>query len=110
MQPVFRFAPSPNGELHLGHAYSALLNDALCREIGGRLLLRIEDIDPVRSQREFEAGIQRDLDWLSIRVDPDVRRQSEHMATYGDALRRLREAGLVYPSFMSRSEDRHDDG
>jgi glutamyl-Q tRNA(Asp) synthetase len=104
VQSVFRFAPSPNGELHLGHAYSALLNDALCRRAGGRLLLRIEDIDPVRSRKEFEAGIHEDLAWLSIEVDPDVRRQSEHMGAYGDALRRLRGMGLVYPSFMSRTE------
>jgi len=104
MQPVFRFAPSPNGELHLGHAYSALLDYGLCRRAGGRFLLRIEDIDATRSRPEFEEAIYRDLGWLGIEWETPVRRQSEHMAAYREALDRLRAAGLVYPSFMSRGE------
>ena len=80
--PVFRFAPSPNGELHLGHAYSALLNPELARAAGGRLLLRIEDIDTTRCTPEFEAGIFRDLEWLGIDWEEPVRRQSEHFAEY----------------------------
>ena len=104
MQPVFRFAPSPNGELHLGHAYSALFDYALCRRAGGRFLLRIEDIDATRSRPEFEEAIYRDLAWLGIAWETPVRRQSEHMAAYREALDRLGTAGLVYPSFMSRSD------
>lgn len=104
MQPVFRFAPSPNGELHLGHAYSALFDYALCHRAGGRFLLRIEDIDATRSRPEFEEAIYRDLAWLGIEWETPVRRQSEHMAAYREALDTLRNAGLVYPSFMSRSD------
>ncbi len=102
--PVFRFAPSPNGMLHLGHAYSALLNEALARQSGGQLLLRIEDIDRERCRPEFEAAIREDLDWLGIRFDGEVRRQSEHFGEYRAALDRLRDMGLVYPAFMSRAE------
>jgi glutamyl-Q tRNA(Asp) synthetase len=104
VQPVFRFAPSPNGELHLGHAYSALLDFELCRRAGGRFLLRIEDIDPIRSRREFEEGIYRDLAWLGLEWEEPVRRQSEHMNDYRAATGRLGDIGLVYPSFMSRAE------
>jgi glutamyl-Q tRNA(Asp) synthetase len=104
MSPVFRFAPSPNGHLHLGHAYSALLNFDLARRAGGRLLLRIEDIDPTRSTPEFEQAIYEDLAWLGIAWEQPVRRQSEHLAEYRDALERLAELGLVYPSFESRAE------
>lgn len=105
-RPVFRFAPSPNGELHLGHAYSALLNDRLARASNGRLLLRIEDIDLTRCTIEFEEGIYRDLRWLGIRWEEPVRRQSEHFEDYTRALETLVDAGLVYPSFMSRGEVR----
>lgn len=105
-RPVFRFAPSPNGDLHLGHAYSALLNAKLARETGGRLLLRIEDIDTARCTPEFESGIYRDLAWLGIEWEEPVRRQSEHFADYAEALGRLADAGLAYPSFMSRGEAR----
>jgi glutamyl-Q tRNA(Asp) synthetase len=105
-RPVFRFAPSPNGELHLGHAYSALLNARLARETGGRLLLRIEDIDIGRCTPEFEEAIYRDLAWLGIEWEELVRRQSEHFADYAEALDRLIDAGLAYPSFMSRGEAR----
>ena len=104
VQPVFRFAPSPNGELHLGHAYSALLDFELCRRAGGRFLLRIEDIDPTRCRPEYEAGITRDLAWHGLEWEEPVRRQSEHMDDYRTATGRLSDMGLVYPSFMSRAE------
>lgn len=106
MTPVFRFAPSPNGELHLGHARSALLNQRLARAVGGRLLLRIEDIDTARCTPEFEAAIYRDLEWLGVEWERPVRRQSEHFADYQAALDRLRSLALVYPAFMSRGEIR----
>jgi glutamyl-Q tRNA(Asp) synthetase len=101
---VFRFAPSPNGFLHLGHAYSALLNDDMAREAGGRLLLRIEDIDLARCRPDYEAAIYEDLDWLGISWRRPVRRQSEHFDEYAAALARLEAEGLLYPSFESRSE------
>ncbi len=104
MTPVFRFAPSPNGYLHLGHALSALINFEMARAAGGRLLLRIEDIDAVRCRPEFEQGIYEDLTWLGITWERPVRRQSEHFAQYRDALAALETAGLVYPSFESRGE------
>ena len=104
MPPVFRFAPSPNGYLHLGHAYSALLNFDLARMSGGRLLLRIEDIDTARCRPEFEAAIDEDLGWLGIAWETPVRRQSEHLADYRQALEKLSAQGLVYPSFESRAE------
>lgn len=104
MPPVFRFAPSPNGYLHLGHAYSALLNFDLARRTGGRLLLRIEDIDATRCRPEFEAAIEEDLAWLGIAWERPVRRQSEHLADYRAALERLSAQALIYPSFESRAE------
>ncbi|MBW7974013.1 tRNA glutamyl-Q(34) synthetase GluQRS [Bradyrhizobium sp. BR 10289] len=104
MPPVFRFAPSPNGLLHLGHAYSALLNFDRARETGGRLLLRIEDIDATRCRPEFEAAIYEDLAWLGIVWETPVRRQSEHLADYRAALEKLTALGLVYPAFESRAE------
>lgn len=103
-QPVFRFAPSPNGHLHLGHALSALLNADLAAEADGRLLLRIEDIDLTRCQPEFEQAIYQDLAWLGVRWEQPVRRQSEHFGAYRDALARLTAMGLVYPTFESRGE------
>src|ERR1700753_2998190 len=103
MPPVFRFAPSPNGYLHLGHAFSALLNFALSRQSGGRFLLRIEDIAPSRCRPEFEAAIYEDLAWLGIVWEQPVRRQSMHMSDYRTALARLSELGLVFPSFESRA-------
>jgi len=102
--PLFRFAPSPNGYLHLGHALSALLNFDLARRTGGRFLLRIEDIDATRCRLEFEDAIYRDLAWLSITWETPVRRQSECLADYREALERLTALGLVYPSFESRAE------
>jgi glutamyl-Q tRNA(Asp) synthetase len=104
MPPVFRFAPSPNGPLHLGHAYSALLNFDLARKSGGRFLLRIEDIDPTRCRPEFEAAIYEDLAWLGISWEMPVRRQSEHFGEYRRAMEKLSALGLVYPSFESRTE------
>ncbi len=104
MPPVFRFAPSPNGYLHLGHAYSALLNFDFARAAAGRLLLRIEDIDTVRCKPEFEAAIFEDLAWLGLAWETPVRRQSEHFGEYRDALERLAVQGLIYPSFESRAE------
>ncbi|MCO5090577.1 tRNA glutamyl-Q(34) synthetase GluQRS [Bosea sp. (in: a-proteobacteria)] len=105
-KPVFRFAPSPNGRLHLGHALSALTNEALARRFGGRLLLRIEDIDRTRCRPEFERGIVEELAWLGIAFEPGPRRQSEHFDDYGRALAALRRRGLVYPCFCSRAEIR----
>jgi glutamyl-Q tRNA(Asp) synthetase len=104
MPPVFRFAPSPNGYLHLGHALSALLNAEAARAAGGRMLLRIEDIDVARCRPEFEAAIYEDLAWLGVTWEQPVRRQSEHFADYRAALQRLDAMGLVYPSFESRAE------
>jgi glutamyl-Q tRNA(Asp) synthetase len=104
MPPVFRFAPSPNGYLHLGHAYSALLNFDLARRAGGRLLLRIEDIDATRCKPEFEAAIYRDLAWLGIAWETPVRRQSEHLADYRATIEKFSAEGLVYPGFESRAE------
>jgi len=101
---VFRFAPSPNGLLHLGHAYSALLNFALARENNGRFLLRIEDIDVLRARPEYEAAIYEDLAWLGLDWERPVRRQSEHFADYAAALERLDALGLVYPCACTRGE------
>src|SRR3954463_16620 len=86
---VFRFAPSPNGYLHLGHAYSALLNFDMARAAGGRLLLRIEDIDSTRCRGEYEQAIYEDLSWLGIAWEQPVRRQSAQFADYRTALTSL---------------------
>lgn len=99
---VYRFAPSPNGFLHLGHALSAFLNHDMAKEIGGQFLLRIEDIDLTRCTPEFEEMIYRDLAWLGLDWEKPVRRQSEHFDAYGKALDRLRGMGLVYPAFLTR--------
>jgi glutamyl-Q tRNA(Asp) synthetase len=104
MPPVFRFAPSPNGYLHLGHAFSALLNFDIAREARGRFLLRIEDIDTTRCRPEFETAIYEDLAWLGIAWELPVRRQSDHLGAYREALDNLTARGLVYPSFESRAE------
>ena len=105
-RPVFRFAPSPNGRLHLGHAFSALMNERLAKRLGGRLLLRIEDIDVARCRPEFEQGIHDDLAWLGIRFDAAIRRQSEHFDDYRAALGRLQAKALIYPCFCSRGQIR----
>lgn len=104
MPPTFRFAPSPTGLLHLGHALSAAFVWRAADEAGGRVLLRIEDIDPVRAKPEFADAIEQDLAWLGFRWDGDVRRQSEHLDDYRAALARLDAMGLVYPCRLSRSE------
>lgn len=101
---AFRFAPSPNGLLHLGHALSAILNHDLAAACGGRFLLRIEDIDPARSRPQFEEAIYRDLAWLGLDWETPVRRQSEHLAFYRMALERLKAMGVLYPGFLSRGE------
>lgn len=103
---VTRFAPSPTGYLHLGHAYSALFAFETARISNGRFLLRIEDIDRQRCRPEFEQGIYEDLKWLNIHWDGEPRRQSEHLGVYGDALEELRRLGLVYPCFCSRKQIR----
>ena len=102
--PTFRFAPSPNGYLHLGHAYSALLNFDMARQASGRFLLRIEDIDLARCRPEYEAAIYEDLAWLGAAWEEPARRQSEHFGCYAAALARLNAMALVYPSFESRAE------
>ncbi|MGZ3358570.1 MAG: tRNA glutamyl-Q(34) synthetase GluQRS [Xanthobacteraceae bacterium] len=102
--PVFRFAPSPNGYLHLGHALSALRNFDLARAACGRFLLRIENIDAARCRPDYEQAIYDDLAWLGITWEQPVRRQSAHFDEYGAALARLDAMGLVYPSFESRGE------
>ena len=102
--PIFRFAPSPNGYLHLGHALSALLNADMARAAGGRLLLRIEDIDLTRCRPEFEAAIYEDLAWLGIAWEEPVRRQSKHFDDYRAALAKLDAMQLTFASFESRAE------
>jgi glutamyl-Q tRNA(Asp) synthetase len=102
--PVFRFAPSPNGYLHLGHAFSALLNYDLAQQTGGRFLLRIEDIDSSRCRPEFEVTLRDDLTWLGIKWEEPARRQSEHFELYAEAVEKLRQEGLIYPAFESRAE------
>ncbi|MBB4955714.1 glutamyl-Q tRNA(Asp) synthetase [Agrobacterium vitis] len=103
-RPVFRFAPSPNGTLHLGHALSALLNRDAAKATGGRLLLRMEDIDIGRCTPAFEAAIFDDLAWLDLEWEQPVRRQSEHIDVYHAALEHLTALGLIYPAFLSRSD------
>ncbi len=102
--PVLRFAPSPNGELHLGHALSALTGYAMAKRLGGRFLLRIEDIDLGRCRPEHVDGIFSDLEWLGIAWEEPVWRQSQRFAEYQDAARTLQAQGLLYPCFASRSE------
>jgi glutamyl-Q tRNA(Asp) synthetase len=103
-RPAIRFAPSPNGRLHLGHAYSALLAYEAAQAMGARFLLRIDDIDTARCTAEYEQAIYDDLAWLGLSWKTPVRRQSEHFATYQDAAQRLRARGLLYPCFASRKE------
>ncbi len=100
---VTRFAPSPTGLLHLGHAYSALIGWRAARAAHGRFLLRIEDIDEGRCREEFVTAILEDLAWLGLDWDGDVRRQSQHWADYREALDRLIDARLVYPCFCTRA-------
>src|SRR5918911_3532301 len=100
---VTRFAPSPTGLLHLGHAHAALFAAALARAAGGRFLLRIEDIDPTRCRPEFAAAIEEDLAWLGLAWDGKARVQSRHMAEYRTALAALAARGLLYPCFCTRA-------
>ena len=102
--PAFRFAPSPNGELHLGHAYSALFTQREARAAGGRLLLRIEDIDTVRCRDVFVTRMLDDLAWLGFAWDEPPRRQSRHMADYITSLDRLERLGLLYACFCTRRD------
>jgi glutamyl-Q tRNA(Asp) synthetase len=99
-----RFAPSPTGYLHKGHAFSALTAFRAAQEAGGRFLLRIEDIDRTRCRPEYEAAIFEDLAWLGLDWEAPVRRQSEHMADYDAALDRLQAMGVLYRCFRTRSE------
>jgi len=103
-KPIFRFAPSPNGLLHLGHALSAFVTHDMTHQMGGRFLLRIEDIDVARCQPEFETQMLADLAWLGLSWEEPVRRQSEHFETYENKLRKLEALDLLYPCFASRKE------
>ncbi|MBY0564110.1 MAG: tRNA glutamyl-Q(34) synthetase GluQRS [Hyphomonadaceae bacterium] len=104
MRFVTRFAPSPTGYLHLGHAFSALTAYDAARAAGGRFVLRIEDIDQGRSRDEYEAAIYEDLDWLGIEWETPVRRQSQHLAEYQSVLERLQQRGLIYRCFRTRKQ------
>ena len=104
MSIVTRFAPSPTGYLHVGHAFSALTAWRRARAAGGRFLLRLEDIDPVRCRPEFADAILEDLTWLGIDWDGPVRLQSEHMDDYAAVVETLRGRGLMYPCFCSRAD------
>jgi glutamyl-Q tRNA(Asp) synthetase len=101
---VTRFAPSPTGYLHLGHAASAFVGYEAARAAHGRFLLRIEDIDRARCRPAYEAAIFEDLAWLGLTWEQPVRRQSDHMADYAAALERLDALGLVYPCFCTRKD------
>ncbi|WP_421693025.1 tRNA glutamyl-Q(34) synthetase GluQRS [Aestuariivirga sp.] len=103
-RPIFRFAPSPNGHLHLGHAFSALLNARMAAEVAGRFLVRIEDTDETRSRQELVTAIFEDLTWLGLQWEQPVRIQSEHFPEYQSNLHRLWNMGAVYPCFCSRKE------
>jgi len=104
MTVVTRFAPSPTGYLHLGHAHAALIAFEEARKAGGKFLLRIEDIDAGRCRPEFEAAIVEDLRWLGLTWEEPVRRQSEHMGDYRNAVAYLEALRLVYPCFCTRAE------
>ena len=104
MTIITRFAPSPTGHLHLGHAHSALFGWRAAMDAGGRFLLRIEDIDPGRCRREFETALMEDLSWLGLEWPTPVRRQSEHLEDYRAALEQLDRLGVIYPCFCTRKE------
>jgi len=99
-----RFAPSPSGRLHLGHAFSAVLGHDAARAGGGKFRLRIEDLDPGRCREEYVEGIFEDLRWLGVSWDGEVLVQSQRTHLYAEALDRLREQGLVYPCFCTRAD------
>jgi glutamyl-Q tRNA(Asp) synthetase len=104
MSPIFRFAPSPNGYLHLGHAYSALFTAEAAKAVGGTMLLRIEDIDRERCKPEYDAAILEDLKWLGLTWPEPVMRQSRRFEAYFEAAKNLRARDLLYPCFCSRNE------
>ena len=99
-----RFAPSPSGLLHLGHAYSALFAEKEAKDGDGTLLLRFEDIDRERCDPKYEKQIEEDLSWLNIKWEDNPRRQSEHLADYSAALKKLESLNVIYPCFLSRRE------
>ena len=99
-----RFAPSPNGYLHLGHAFSALVSKKLAEESSGKFFLRIEDIDTGRCNKDFEKNIYEDLAWLGIKYQKNVRRQSDHFNNYEIYIKKLRDLNLIYPCWATRSE------
>jgi glutamyl-Q tRNA(Asp) synthetase len=101
---VTRFAPSPTGRLHKGHAFSALTAWSAAKAAGGRFLLRIEDIDPTRCRTEYEAGISEDLAWLGLNWETPVRRQADHLGDYAAVIDTLRARGLVYRCFRTRKD------
>lgn len=101
---VFRFAPSPNGELHLGHALSAMTGHDWAKRVGGRFLVRIEDIDQTRTRDHFTQSILDDLGWLGLDWERPELRQSAHFADYAAAAAQLRDLGVVYPCFATRAE------
>jgi glutamyl-Q tRNA(Asp) synthetase len=103
-EPVFRFAPSPNGHLHLGHALSALLNARAAVVLHGRFLVRVEDIDQTRCTPELERDMFDDLAWLGVPLDEPVLHQSEAFPHYRSALEKLQDLGLVYPAYLTRAE------
>ena len=99
-----RFAPSPNGYLHLGHAFSALIGEKIASKSSGKFFLRIEDIDIGRCNKEFEKNIYEDLSWLGINYQKDVRRQSDYFKNYEVYIKKLRDLDLIYPCWATRSE------
>src|SRR5688500_862940 len=101
---VTRFAPSPTGYLHLGHAFSALTAFDTAERAGGRFILRIEDIDVARCRAEYQAAIEADLAWLGLSWPRPVRRQSVHFSDYAAALKRLNDMGVLYPCFCTRKD------
>ncbi len=104
MEVVTRFAPSPTGNLHLGHAYSALIAEREARLNNGKFLLRIEDIDLERCSSAFEKSILEDLSWLKLKLPEPVRKQSNHMADYTKGLEKLHNLGLLYRCTLTRKE------
>ena len=107
-KPTFRFAPSPNGALHLGHAYSAILNFELAQATGGRFLVRVEDIDTARCTPQLEVAMFDDLAWLGLEWEMPVLRQSERFGYYQEALDNLRDQGLIYPCLLYTSPSPRD--
>lgn len=103
-RPAFRFAPSPNGRLHLGHAYSALLNQKAARQRDAKFLIRIEDIDSLRCTPALAEAALEDLAWLGLVSAEPVLIQSDHLTAYHAMQDRLREMGLLYPCFCSRQD------